>query len=715
MINLSKLNKEQGEAVTHTDGPILVLAGAGSGKTSVLTHRIAFIIDSGLAAPDEMLAMTFTNKAANEMKERILKLLEVSELKTEVRSIPWMGTFHSVCVKILRIYGEMVGLSRNFAIFDSSDSEQVVKDAMKNLNISIKEFNSGAVRHYISSAKNELISPIDYEAFAQGYFQQTVALVYPEYQKLLRESNAVDFDDLIMLTISLLKENSKIKEYFKKQFKYILVDEFQDTNHSQYQLIKLLLGPHNNLCCVGDDDQSIYAFRGATIKNILSFEKDFKNTKVVKLEQNYRSTKTILEASYHVISKNKARKDKKLWTSNSGGNKIKVLTASDEIQEAEWIVNEIIEKKMELNEVAILYRTNAQSRSLEEAFINACVAYRIVGGVRFYDRKEIKDILAYLKIISNTKDNQSLDRIINVPRRGIGKSGEDELKMLTVEHLTSKVEILLSQNLIQSLSPQLQKFGLMLSDFLNKSNLLDLVELINYVFENSGYKKMLDDGTSESALRVENIRELMTVASSYVDDSGEIDKKQLLAKFLEDISLLESSSDDDSEDKKVTLMTIHASKGLEFKNVFVIGMEENLFPHSNSFFNEKEMEEERRLAYVAITRAKENLFLTHALTRKYFGSIHNNKVSRFVTDISKEIVERISFESSPEWEEDHIKSHFHQGQSTNNLSKGMKVKHEYFGIGEVKSVDVFSALIDFGHEFGTKELMLEYAKLEIIK
>lgn len=714
MINLSKLNKEQKEAVIHTDGPVLVLAGAGSGKTSVLTHRIAFIIDSGLAAPDEILAMTFTNKAANEMKERILKLLQISELKSEVKSIPWMGTFHSVCVKILRIYGEMVGLSKNFAIFDSSDSEQVVKDAMKNINVSVKEFNPGAIRHYISSAKNELISPVDYEAFAQGYFQQTVALVYPEYQKLLRESNAVDFDDLIMLTINLLKENPKIKEHFKKQFKYILVDEFQDTNHSQYQLIKFLLGSHNNLCCVGDDDQSIYAFRGATIKNILSFEKDFKDTKVVKLEQNYRSTKTILEASYHVISKNKARKDKKLWTSNSGGNKIKVMTASDEIQEAEWIVSQIIDNKMELNEVAVLYRTNAQSRSLEEAFINSGLPYRIVGGVRFYDRKEIKDILAYLKVISNVKDSQSLDRIINVPRRGIGKSAEDELKIATVEHNLSRVEVLSSNNFLQSLSPALQKFGKLLIDFFNKSKTLDLVELINYIFDYSGYKKMLDDGTSESAARIENIKELVTVASSYVDESDQIDKKELLVKFLEDISLLESTSEDSTEDKKVTLMTIHASKGLEFKSVFVIGMEENLFPHSNSFFNEKEMEEERRLAYVAITRAKENLALTHALTRKYFGSIHNNKISRFITDISKDILERISMDTSPEWEEEIIKPNYNFNK-TSSLKVGAKVKHEYFGIGEVKAIDDFSALIDFGDEFGTKELMLEYAKLEIIK
>lgn len=714
MVNLSKLNKQQQKAVLHTDGPVLVLAGAGSGKTSVLTHRIAFIIDSGLAGPEEILAMTFTNKAASEMKERIIKLLELSELKTEVRSIPWMGTFHSICVKILRMYGEMVGLGRSFSIFDSSDSEQVVKEAMKNLNISIKEFSPGAVRHYISSAKNELISPMKYETLAQGYFQQTVALVYPEYQKLLREMNAVDFDDLIMLTISLFKENSKINEFFKQQFKYILVDEFQDTNHSQYQLIKLLLGSHNNICCVGDDDQSIYAFRGATIKNILNFEKDFKHTTVIKLEQNYRSTKTILEASYHVISKNKNRKDKRLWTNNADGNKIRVFTATDEIQEAEWIVNEIIEKKMKLNEVAILYRTNAQSRSLEEAFINAGLAYRIIGGVRFYDRKEIKDMLAYLKIIANTKDNQSLDRIINVPRRGIGKSSEDKLRLLAVEHRVSKVEILLSQDLMQFLSPQLQKLGVLLRDFLNKANILNLTDLIKYIFENTGYKKMLDNDTSESSARIENIKELMTVASGYVDEIDEIDKKKLLLKFLEDVALLESTSEDDAENKKVTLMTIHASKGLEFKNVFVIGMEENLFPHANSFFNEKEMEEERRLAYVAITRAKENLALTHALTRRYFGSIHNNRISRFVNDISADIIERISFDAPSELEQYVEKSDMHISKSP-NLAKGIKVKHEYFGTGEVISADDFCALIDFGDEFGVKELMLEYAKLEIIK
>jgi DNA helicase-2/ATP-dependent DNA helicase PcrA len=716
MINLSNLNVEQQLAVTTTDGPVLVLAGAGSGKTAVLTHRIAYIVDSGLATPDNILAMTFTNKAANEMKERILKLLGSSNLKTEVRSMPWMGTFHSICVKTLRIYGEMIGLSSNFSIYDSADSEQAVKEAMKKVNISPKEFNPGAVRSYISSAKNELISPEDYEGFAQGYFQQAVARVYPEYQKLLRESNSVDFDDLIMLTIKLLKENTSISSHFKEKFKYILVDEFQDTNHSQYTLIKLLLDKHQNICCVGDDDQSIYAFRGATIKNILNFERDFKDTRIVKLEQNYRSTKTILDASYQVISKNKARKDKKLWTDNHDGGKINIFTARDEIEEADWIVADIISKKMAFDEVAILYRTNAQSRSLEESFISSNIPYKIVGGLRFYDRKEVKDILAYLKTVSNPKDNQSFDRIINVPRRGIGKSAEDEIKEIAVELNRSKANLLVSQEILQKFSPATQKFADLLKRIFLKSEELNLVDYIDYILNSSGYWKMLDDGSSDGAVRTENLKELMTVASKYVDESNEIDKKSLLGKFLEDVSLLEGASEKVENNKKVTLMTVHASKGLEFKNIFVIGMEENLFPHSNSFYNEKDLEEERRLAYVAITRAKENLSLTHALTRKYFGSIHNNKISRFVTDISKDIINHIAIEASDGWSDEVSQKHQpYMSDLTKDLVKGSKVKHEYFGIGLIKDFDDSTITIDFGQSIGIKELMIEYARLKIVK
>ncbi len=713
MIDLSILNPPQKDAVITTDGPLLILAGAGSGKTKVLTYRIAFIIDAGLSGPENILAMTFTNKAAGEMKERISALVESFNINAS--NFPWVGTFHSICVKLLKRYGHNIGLDNNFTIYDSQDQLSAVKEAMKVLNISTKDFNPHAIHSYISSAKNELINEIDYEKFAQGYFQEVVAEVYPAYQKVLRDNNAVDFDDLLILTVRLLTENKQVLQNLQEQFKYILVDEYQDTNHAQYTIIKMLAAKYRNICCVGDDDQSIYAFRGATIRNILNFESDYSESKVIKLEQNYRSTKKILNASYDVISKNKSRKDKKLWTENTDGDNLTVYTAIDEIDEANWIVSKIESTRKDLEEkdpyscFAILYRTNSQSRSLEESFINSGIPYKIIGGVRFYERKEIKDVIAYLKIIYNSRDNTSLERIINVPKRGVGDKTLEDLHLKARAKSLPTVDYLLSSFDSDEITGGVKRFAVLLSDLKEKSQKLDLVEFINYVLEKTGYVEMLKDGTLENESRIENIKELISVASKYQNDPA----PEGLENFLNEVTLLEGFTETKESSNYVTLMTIHAAKGLEFDYVFVVGMEENLFPHTNSMTDIKEMEEERRLAYVAITRAKKKLFLTHASKRKYFGIIQMNPVSRFVSDINTDVVD---FESNysdgyssvnlDPWEEKE------EYVPEINLKIGDKVKHEYFGKGVVKSVFGTNIEIDFGPIYGVKELMLEYARLE---
>jgi DNA helicase II / ATP-dependent DNA helicase PcrA len=716
MIDLSILNPPQKEAVTTTEGPLLILAGAGSGKTRVLTYRIAFIIDAGFSGPENILAMTFTNKAAGEMKERIAALVEGFNIN--VGNFPWVGTFHSICVKLLKRYGHNVGLDNNFTIYDSQDQLSAVKEAMKTLSFSTKDFNPNAIHSYISSAKNELINEVEYEKFAQGYFQEVVAEVYPVYQKVLRDNNAVDFDDLLILTVKLLSENKNVLEVLQNQFKYILVDEYQDTNHAQYTIIKMLAAKYRNICCVGDDDQSIYAFRGATIKNILNFENDYSDAHVIKLEQNYRSTKKILSASYDVISKNKGRKDKKLWTENTDGENIKIYTALDEIDEANWIVAQIetIKKTLEganpYSNFAILYRTNSQSRSLEESFINDGMPYKIIGGVRFYERKEIKDVLAYLKILYNHRDNTSLERIINVPKRGVGDKTLEELSLKAKAQNLGVVDYLLQNSNSAELSGGVKKFALILADLKEKSLKLDLVELINYALDSTGYVAMLKDGTLENESRIENIKELISVASKYQNDPA----PEGLENFLNEVTLLEGFTEKTDSANFVTLMTIHAAKGLEFDYVFVVGMEENLFPHTNSMTDIKEMEEERRLAYVAITRARKQLFITHASKRKYFGIIQMNPVSRFVNDISIDIVD---LETSYTESFDSYDVNPWNDQSdfvpSIELKAGDKVKHEYFGKGVVKSVVGTNVEIDFGSIYGVKELMLEYARLEKIK
>lgn len=706
-LDLNILNPEQHKAVTTTEGPLLILAGAGSGKTRVLTYRIAYILEQKLAYPEQILAVTFTNKAAGEMKERIAALLEGQNVK-----LPWMGTFHSICVKILKRDGHYLGIGANFSIYDPGDQLDVVKEAMDRLNISKKDVNPNAVHNFISSAKNELVAPEDYLKMAQGYFQETVAEIYPLYQKILRENNALDFDDLLMYTVWLFQRYPEVLAKYQELFKYILVDEYQDTNHVQYLMITLLGQKYRNVCCVGDDDQSIYAFRGATIRNILNFERDYSEANVVKLEQNYRSTKTILEAAFEVVKKNKNRTDKKLWTENISGDRIVIYTAKDEQDEANWVVGQIhdlVNEGTNLEEIAVLYRTNAQSRSMEEGFIRKAVAYRIIGGQRFYERKEIKDILAYLRTIYNPQDESSLKRIINVPKRGIGPKAISDLADAARNNQTSILQYLLEDHEFDNKTAEFAKI-IRLIDAASREH--NIVDLINFILEQTKYIKMLDDGTSESEGRVENIKELISVAAKYV----ELEPAVGLTTFLDEVSLLEGQGQEDVDEDKVTLMTIHAAKGLEFKYVFVVGMEEGLFPHSRVFTDPTELEEERRLAYVAITRAKHKLFLVHADSRLYFGARQNNMVSRFVEDIPQALTERLSGGGRSGWEEwgnDNDDVDDWEAKPVQiEIKPGDRVKHEYFGVGTILKVDGSTVKINFGPVYGTKELSKEFAPLQ---
>ena len=703
MIDLSELNPQQRKAVEATEGQVLILAGAGSGKTKTLMNRIAYIIDSGLAKEENILVVTFTNKAAGEMKERIARLVG------EQIRIPWMGTFHSMCVKLLRREGQALGYERSFSIYDPSDQLDVVKRAMDALSISQKEVKPKAILNHISMAKNELLTPQDYAGFAQGYFQQIVAQVYPQYQQTLKTNNAMDFDDLIMNTVKLFEREPNVLARYQQQFRYVMVDEYQDTNHAQYRLIKMLAAGYENICCVGDDDQSIYAFRGATIRNILNFEKDYPDALVIKLEQNYRSTMKILSASHQVVSKNKNRKDKKLWTENSKGDAIKLYKAENEFDEGRWIARQIsrlVDDGADPDDIAILYRTNAQSRALEEQMLREAIDYRVVGGIRFYDRKEIRDVLAYLRILHNEFDDGSLTRIINTPRRGIGNKTIQQLSDQAKLKSRSMVKLLIDHS-DEITNAKLQTFAKLVVKLRQLSVKLNVVELINEVLSLTGYIDMLKDGTLENESRIENIKELVSVAAKF----GALDPEDSLSEFLQEVALFEGASEDDNIGK-VTLMTIHAAKGLEFANVFVAGMEEGLFPHSRVYSDPKELEEERRLAYVAITRAKVNLYLTHADSRTFFGKPQSNLLSRFVEDIEEELIEKRSYllgDFAGGGLEEYVEPEV--SGAVVDVDLGDRIRHDYFGIGIVQDLADGKAVINFGPVYGTKEIMLEFAPI----
>nr|WP_251027646.1 DNA helicase PcrA [Bacillus sp. ISL-41] len=637
---LNGLNPEQQKAVKAVDGPLLLMAGAGSGKTRVLTHRIAYLMVEKGVNPYNILAITFTNKAAREMRERIQKMM--GGAADDI----WISTFHSMCVRILRRDIDRLGYNRNFTILDSTDQQSVIKSILKDKNMDPKKYDPRAILGTISSAKNELITPEEYAKTAGDYFSQKVSDVYTEYQRRLRKNNALDFDDLIMTTITLFIRVPEVLEYYQRKFQYIHVDEYQDTNRAQYMLVKLLAQRFQNLCVVGDSDQSIYRWRGADITNILSFEKDYPRASVILLEQNYRSTKKILLAANMVIQNNMNRKPKNLWTENPEGNKIMYYRADSEQGEAQFVIGKIQEQLRngrKLSDIAILYRTNAQSRVIEESFLKSNIDYSIVGGIKFYDRKEIKDILAYLRLISNPDDDISLQRIINVPKRAIGSTSIDKIANFAAMHDLSMFQALETIEMI-GLSPKAEKaaaeFRNLVSNYTHQQEYLSVTELVEEVLDKTGYRDMLKAEKSlESQSRLENIDEFLTVTKSFEESSED---KSLVA-FLTDLALVADIDrlDDDGEKKTdfVTLMTLHSAKGLEFPVVFLIGMEEGVFPHSRSLMEEDEMEEERRLAYVGITRAEEELFITNAQMRTLFGRTNMNPESRFIKEIPADLVE----------------------------------------------------------------------------
>lgn len=609
---LENLNPQQIQAVKHLDGPALVVAGPGSGKTRVLTHRVAYLIQKHKIPETNILCVTFTNKAANEIKERVKKL----KITKTPNPLPWAGTFHSICARILRKHGYQIGIPPSYVIYDTDDQRSLIKQIIKDFGINTKQFNPRSVLGTISSAKSELVLPKDYASYAQGYYQRTVAKIYPEYQKLLRTNQALDFDDLLVETVTLFNKEQKTLESFQKQFQYILVDEYQDTNKAQYILTKQFSDLHKNLFVVGDMSQAIYSFRGADYRNILNFQTDYPNATVYNLEQNYRSTQNILDSATNIIKNNSSHIPLDLWTENSAGEKILIYTGDNEKGEARFVTTEILNSLSsgkKYSNIAVLYRTNAQSRNIEEHLIKNNIPYKIVGGQRFYARKEVKDIIAYLRVVHNPKDSVSWQRIINIPPKGIGAKTLETVK-------NSGWDL----NFIE------EKTKLPFKAWLKEKDKLSTEELMDKILAKTRYIKWLDDGSEENLSRIENIKELRSVALQFLD----------LGDFLESVALIESSDRaNDNLTEVVTLMTVHASKGLEFPIIFIIGMEEGLFPHSNSQMDPGELEEERRLCYVAITRGMEKVFLTNAQSRLYFGSIQNNIPSRFLAEIPQNLVE----------------------------------------------------------------------------
>ncbi|WP_407933977.1 DNA helicase PcrA [Aquibacillus rhizosphaerae] len=637
---LKGLNNRQREAVKHTEGPLLIMAGAGSGKTRVLTHRIAYLLGEKEVSPRSVLAITFTNKAAREMKDRVYNLVG-----PEGASI-WVSTFHSMCVRILRRDIDRIGINRNFSILDSGDQLTVIKNILKQKNIDPKKFEPRAMLGAISSAKNELITPEEYSKQVGNFYDQQVAQVFEAYQKTLRKNQSLDFDDLIMQTIQLFDRVPEVLEYYQRRFQYIHVDEYQDTNHAQYYLVKQLAARFKNLCVVGDSDQSIYRWRGADIQNILDFEKDYPNASVVLLEQNYRSTKSILDAANKVIDNNTGRKPKKLWTDNTEGAKLHYYQAATEQEEGLYVANKledfITSNTFNYKDVAVLYRTNAQSRSIEETFVKANIPYQIIGGTKFYDRKEIKDMLGYLRLIANPDDDLSFARVVNEPKRGVGKTSLDKLQAYAADHDISLYTAVQEVDFIgvsAKATKSLAEFGNLIKNWTAQQEFLTATDMVDEVLKRTGYEQMLiNERSIESQSRLENLEEFKTVTKHFEESSED---KTLLA-FLTDLALIadiDRVDDDPFADNKVTLMTLHSAKGLEFPVVFLIGMEENVFPHSRSIMDEEEMQEERRLAYVGITRAEKVLHLTHAKLRMLYGRTNMNPASRFIREIPKELIE----------------------------------------------------------------------------
>ncbi|MCT4634591.1 MAG: DNA helicase PcrA [Firmicutes bacterium] len=723
-MDLSFLNKMQYQGVINTEGPSLILAGAGSGKTRVLTHKIAYLIEEKKVFPSKVLAFTFTNKAAKEMRSRIQGLIG------EKADGLWMGTFHSICVRILRRDIDKIGYGRDFVIYDTSDQKTLIKDCLKELNIDDKSTPVNFVQYNISSAKNEMLTPEKYDSLYGGDFKlKAVAKVYELYQDKLQANNAMDFDDLILNTIHLLSKHEDVIEYYHNRFNYVLVDEYQDTNRAQYVLIRLLTGNNNNLCVVGDIDQSIYGWRGADIRNIRDFEKDYPSAKVILLEQNYRSSKNILDAANAVIKNNKRRKEKKLWTDMEGGNLIKYYNAQSERDEASYVVSQIekeMAKERKYEDFAVLYRTNAQSRIFEEYLIKERIPYKIVGGHKFYDRMEIKDMMAYLKVIQNPLDEVNLLRIINVPKRGIGAKTVQNFRDLAEELDCDLFNAILYAEQNMKLSAKVKKglaeFISLLMKHINNEDLLNVSEILLDVMKTTGYVEQLKlENTIESRSRIENLKELSSVTDEFIKRS----ETGNLEDFLAETSLMSDIDNMEDEDESITLMTLHSAKGLEFPVVFLVGMEEGIFPSSRSMESDDDIEEERRLCYVGITRAEDQLYISHATMRNMYGRTNVNLISRFIEEIPKNLIES---DSGTVAKRERKKVQFTgfginkpkgnmEKISGDNVKPGTKVFHDAFGQGTIISKkgngDDSELTIAFDNK-GIKKLILGYAPLKVI-
>ena len=698
-----KLNPTQQKAVETTEGPLLILAGAGSGKTKTLTHRIAYIISRGLAWPSQILAVTFTNKAAREMRERLGSML--NQDYTQRNFMPWMGTFHGICVKILRIEGGIINIPSNFVIYDESDKKGVVKQAMKSLNITDKQIKASAASGIISAEKNKMNTPEIVIANARFPYQQQIGEIYKMYEKLKRESNALDFDDLLLETVNLLKNHPEVRKKWQDHFKYIMIDEYQDTNAAQYLIVSLLTNDKKNICVVGDDWQSIYSWRGADFRNILNFEKDFSGAQIIKLEQNYRNTGAILEAAQNVIIKNNQRTDKKIWTAGNQGDPVEVYSALDDKSEAAWIAN-VISNKVESGEYnfddfAILYRTNSQSYTIEQALNQRSIPLNIVGGTRFFDRAVIKDIMAYVRLCYQPNDMSSFMRIANVPSRGVGPTslakfiswqGQTEMDIISALKQSGEATTITARarNTLQELGCKLQ---IIRSEILNNTAPSDILEK---VIDKTGYRDYILDGSPQAEDNNEYLNTLIDESRPYAD----------IETYLEEVSLM-SSSDLQSEKGYVTLMTLHAAKGLEFPVVFMSGMEEGILPHSRTLDgNPDDLEEERRLCYVGMTRARERLYLSHSASRYQFNQRKYNDPSRFLCDAGLFIVNNES------QEEAYVES-YDTFYDDINLEIGTRVKSAVFGVGTVEDIDGMA--VQVGFDSGqSKKLNIEYAQLEII-
>ncbi len=761
---LDELNDKQYEAVTYTEGPSLVIAGAGSGKTKVLTHKIAYLISEKNVKPWNILAITFTNKAANEMKERVKNL--IGETANDI----WMGTFHSICVRILRKTIDRIGFDNSFVIFDTSDQKTMVKKILKDQNLDDKIFTDKSVLYEISNAKNEMLTPAQYMArYNNDFRKEKIGEIYSIYQKRLKENNAVDFDDIINFTIEILLDNPDILEFYSDKFKYVLVDEYQDTNKAQFTLVTLLASKFGNITVVGDNDQGIYSFRGADITNILNFERDFPGTRIIKLEQNYRCTQNVLNVANEVIKNNETKYEKKLWTSNEPGSLPKVYRAENEYDEANYIISEINALRRneyyKYSDFAILYRMNTQSRSIEDILRRENIPYKIIGGLKFYERKEIKDIIAYLRLIHNFSDNLSLTRIINEPKRGIGKTSLDNVEEVASRNGISMYEVIKRADEfgLNRVFSNTREFIQSIEELRDSKDSKVISELIKDTLKKTGYMQSLkDENTIEAENRIQNLEEFLTVAIEFEEQSAD----NSLTEFLEGITLSSDLDNMEETEQSVTLMTLHSAKGLEFPTVFLVGMEEGIFPGYKSIGEPKELEEERRLCYVGITRAKEKLFMTCAKQRTIFGSTSFNAISRFIKEIPFNMLDGYDeLEKSNYNKFDDSKYEWNYGKSDNsglfsstitshksnpipkkvtassygfksaesflaNLNKpennidldayqaGVKVYHKKFGEGRINSVESEGDDLKVDIQFekaGHKRLMAKFAGLEIVE